>query len=521
MFTRLGAGIKMTWLAAYDIAVSGTEKGRSKRVQWQRLLDAIECGVVDIVFIDDLSRATRDVYEGIKLMKIVETTGLRVVTSDGLDTKEPNWKALWQIKLITAGMQVENTAMQVVRGMIGQLERGYQIAQPPFGYRGVRIKEDSGRELGTSWEVEKKEADLVCMMYAWRKSGKSVAKIAGELNSLKVLPPCYRRCSGVPYWRPATVHRILSNTIYKGIFVWNGSGFSKARAKKKRKQLVEQEFERPHLRVVSDELWMACNLPKKEMSIRGGGKHALAGVMHCGVCDSLLSLKVVKQSCSVHCPQCEQANRVGGHHDFIGYSCLAAAKQVLEWCLREVFTGEVLAEFHLRLAARLHSKPKKEEADLKQRLEELDVGIKRIKRFALDPDIGDELFKVDLVAALAEQKSKKVQLDAVLSQKKHVNKDAVEMQSSVDPLALIRQLLDGEPEAYKVRATLRRLISKFKFVAKPGKNVSVFELTFIPGVGVAEVSETDVIDDTGVSFRVTVSTTARRPVVWVVNGERI
>jgi hypothetical protein len=51
--------------------------------------------------------------------------------------------------------------------------------------------------------------------------------------------------------------------------------------------------------------------------------------------------------------------------------------------------------------------------------------------------------------------------------------------------------------------------------------VSVYELTFIPGVGVAEVSESHVIDETGVSFRVTVSTTARRPVVWAVNGERI
>lgn len=506
-----------------DSAITGTEKGRTKRAAYQRLLDAIDARIVDIVFIDDVSRATRDYLEGAKLMATVENTGLRVVTSDGLDTAQNNWKTLWQVKLMTAGLQIENTAMQVVRGMLGQLERGYQVAQPPFGYRGVRIQDtNSSRILGTRWEVDETEAALIRKMYAWRKSGLSVAKIALELNDvLKVLPPCYRRCKGNIYWRPATVHRILANAIYKGVFVWNGSACTRAKSKRKRKVVEEIEFKRPELSIVTEELWNDCNQPVKTIGVRGGGKNALAGVMHCGVCKALLSLSKVKKSCSVHCPQCEQANRVGGHHDFIGYTSLSAAKLALEWCLREVFTGEILEEFHARLQARLHATPVKEEADLRLGLEELGVTINRIKRLALEPGIGDELFKEDLIAAMATQKSKKSQLDALLSRKSHASKGAVAAQTAVDPFELIRRLIDGEPEAYKVRATLRRLISKFEFISKPGKNVSVFELTFVPGIGVAEVSETDVIDTTGVSFSVTASTTARRPVVWVIKGERI
>ena len=505
-----------------DSAISATEKGRVKRVEYQRLLDAIEARLVDVLFIDDVSRITRDYLEGAKLMAIIENSGLRVVTSDGLDTAQPNWKTLWQIKLMTAGMQVENTAMQVVRGMLGQLERGYQIAQPPFGYRGVRVKAEDGRELGTHWVIEEKEAELIRKMYAWRKSGMSMAKIALELNNvLKVLPPCYRRCEGKAYWRPATVQRILSNPIYRGIFIWNGSAFTRAKSRRKRKPVVEVEFQRAYLRIVTAELWAECNKPTKEMPARNGGKYSLAGVMHCGVCNAILSLNKSKNSCSVHCPQCEQANRVGGHNDFIGYSSLAAANLALDWCLREVFTGDVLKEFHARLQARLLEGPVKEEADLKQRLAELDASIQRMKRFVLETDVSDELFKDELIAALAEQKSKRCQLAALQSRKTCDVKGTVATQSAIDPLGLIQRLIDGEPAIYKVRATLRRLISKFEFVAKPAKNVSVYELTFIPGVGVAEVSETEVIDDTGVSFRVTVSTTARRPVVWVVKGERL
>jgi DNA invertase Pin-like site-specific DNA recombinase len=512
--------IEDTWVFS-DSAISGTAKGRAKRVAYQRMMDAVENKLVDIVFIDDVSRAARDMLEGAKIMALVDSIGLRVVTSDGIDTAQPNWKMLWSFKLMTAVQQVENTASQVVRGMVGQLERGYQIAQPPFGYKGARIRDQSGRELGTVWEIDEKESALLRTMYGWRQSGKSVARIALELNKLEVLPPCYRRCSGVPYWRPATVHRMLGNPVYKGIFVWNGSGFSKAKAKKKRRQLVEQEFERPSLRIVSDELWSACNLPVRNRVVRGGGRHALAGVLTCGVCQALLSLKSVKRSCSVHCPQCEQANRVGGHQNFIGYSSLAAASQALQWCLREVFTGDVLAEFHARLQARVVAGPAREEADLRRRLTELEVALLRLKRLALDPDIGEELFRKDMTDARVEQKSKLAQLDSLLKRSSHVTKAAVDAQSSIDPLALIQKLIEGEPEAYKVRATLRRLISRFELVGKPARNVSAFELAFIPGVGVAEVCASEVIDDSSVTFRVSVSTTAARPVKWVVHGERI
>jgi site-specific DNA recombinase len=504
-----------------DSAISGTAKGRAKRVAYQRMMDAIESKLIDILFIDDISRMARDMLEGAKIMELVDSIGLRVVTSDGIDTAQQNWRMMWSLKLMTAVQQVENTASQVIRGMLGQLERGYQIAQPPFGYRGIRIKDESGNEVGTLWEIFEAEAALLRTMYSWRRSGKSVAKIALKFNELGVPPPGHRRCKDIPYWRPATVHRIISNTIYRGVFVWNGSEYSKAIAKKKRKKLIEQEFERPNLRIVSDDLWLACNRPIRQMAIRGGGRHALAGVLTCGYCHANLSLKSFSTSCSIHCPQCEQAKRVGGPQNFIGYSSLAAAEQALEWCLRAVFSGDVLKEFHARLLERLTAGPAKEEAELRRRLSELEVVLKRIKRMALDPEIGEEYFLKDLAEARTEQKSKQAQLQVILTRASHISKAAVVAQSSIDPFLLIRKLLDGEPEVYKVRATLRRLIAQFELIAKPARGVSIFQLTFIPGICVAEVTESDVIDDGSVSFRVTVSTTAARPVVWVTRGERI
>lgn len=509
-----------------DSAVSGTAKGRSKRVAYQRLLDAIEARLIDVVFFDDVSRASRDIQEGGVIMAIVKSTGLRVVTCDGIDSEQPNWWMLWCLNLMTAVQQVEGTASMVVRGMLGQLNRGYQIAQPPFGYVGVRIKDDNGEPIGTHWAIDEKEADVLRSMYQWRQSGKSAAKIAQELNLAGILPPGYRRCKSVPYWRPGTVHRVLANPVYRGVFVWNGSIFTKYKAKLKRKEVVPLEFERPALRLVSDEVWNACNPGPGKPTIRGGGRHALSGVMSCGYCGASLSINEIKRSHgkyshTVRCPQCEQAKRVGGPNHFIGYSSLEAAKLALEWCLTQVFGGDGLAEFHARLRARLTAGPAKAESDLRRRQAELDVTLQRLRKLSLDPAIGMDFFRKELSEACSEQKSRQAQLQALLSRSSHVTKAAVDMQSAIDPLPLIRRLLDGEPEPYKVRATLRRLVSRFALVARPRKFVSIYELTFVPGVAVAEVSGSEILDEGAVSFRVTVSTSALRPVQWVLQGERI
>lgn len=504
-----------------DSAITGTAKGRVKRIAYQRLLDAIADRLIDVVFVDEVSRVARDMLEGAKMMDIVERTGLRIVTGDGIDSRQKNWKLMWSFKLMSAVQEVESTADRVGRGMVGQLERGYQIAQPPFGYAGVRIKSEDGRELGTLWELDPVKAGLVRDMYRWRFEGQSVGGIAKRLNLASVLPPSHKRCKGVPYWRPATVHRLLANTVYKGMFIWNGSAFTRARARKKRKVVETISYERPALRLVSDDVWAACNPSAGKETVRGGGRHALSGIVTCGICAARLSITGGPKTFGVGCPQCEQALRVHGHTNFIGYSSLSATKQALNWGLRQLFTGEVQAEFHARLRARLTSGPEKEEAALRVRLLELQASLQRLQRLAMDPSIGEELLRIQMSELGGELRSKQGRLDALRKRSTHVTEATVALQASIDPLPLIERLLDGEPEAYKVRATLRRLIKRFALVARKDKHTSVFELEFMPGICIAELSDSDVIDESAVVFVVAVSCTAKRPVEWQVDGRRI
>src|SRR5665811_3602 len=104
--------------------------------------------------------------------------------------------------------------------------------------------------------------------------------------------------------------------------------------------------------------------------------------------------------------------------------------------------------------------------------------LQRLKKLASDPETGEDFLRKDMAQARSEQKSKQGQLQVLLSHSSHVTKAVVDLQSSIDPLPLIRRLLDGEPEPYKVRATLRRLISRFALVARPRKYVSVYAVSY-------------------------------------------
>ena len=517
---RKGFTVEDKWVFS-DSAVSGASKGRAKRASYTQMLDAIEAREIDVVFVDEVSRVARNYLDGAKIIDQVDRTGLRIVTGDDIDSEDKNWQLLWSFKLMSAVQQNQSTSSEVVRGMVGQLERGYQIAQAPFGYFAVRLKADDGREIGTIWKPDAINADIVIEMYRWRYEGKSFLAIAKKLNEENIQCPGHKRCKGPTYWRPATVARILSNTIYKGLFVWNGSTHTRAKARKKRQTVKVRLYERPALRFVSDEVWAACNPSAGQEKIRGGGKHAFSGIIKCGYCNSRLAIGGGATGYHASCPQCEQAKIVNNAQYFIGYTSLSAIKQALKWALKQMFTGPFHAQFRERLRARLTEGPAREEAELENRLAELSATLDRLQRLLHDPRTPEEWLKEQLVVVSTEVESKKRQLKSLRERSSHVTEEAVELQVGIDPLPMLDKLLDGEPEVYKVRAVLQRLISRFQLVSREGRGHSVFELEFRPGVFVAELCDSVVIDATTVAFRIDVVTTARRPVSWEVDGFRI
>ncbi|MCW5641443.1 MAG: recombinase family protein [Rhodoferax sp.] len=510
-----------------DEAITGKAEGTAKRGGYRRLLDAIEAGECTVLIADELSRITRHYSEGARLIDIVETTGLRVITGDGIDTTREGWKLLWMMKLMGAVQEVDNSSSRTSRGMLGALHRGYQVAPAPYGYRSAREAIGGSKLTGARWSIYPPEAIVVQSIFRMRRDGMSLVRIAGELTGNGTLPPRHKSCKGEPYWRAGTVFRLLSNPIYRGVFIWNNSSFIKVRARKRRKTIVPQEFERESLRLVSDDDWYACNQrnstrdDQPPRAPRGGGKHLFSGLVRCGDCGALLCVAGGPKSFSLYCPQCATSVSIGGKASWIGYSSVAAARNALEFALQQLFSGEVLEDFHRRLKDRLLEGPAREVQEMREKASKIEASVTRLKKLIANPELGPELFEADLIKANDELRVVNNRLTVAQGQVSRLTPEVLAAQLTIEPLGMLNAILSGELEVYKVRATLRRLLARFELVARPNSGCSVFRIEFIPGVTLAELTETPVIDTSTFAFEVIVSTGKKRPVEWTVSGIRV
>ena len=502
-----------------DDAVSGSSKGRHKRPGYQKLIDGIDAGEIRVVVVDELSRLTRDVEESGRLMRYVENVGLQIIAASGLDTRQKGWQAPFMVNILMARLEVEGLAHRATRGILGQLERGYQIAQAPFGYSRVREYDARGEHIGTRWAIDEEKAAIVRKIFNWRRMGMSGFEVARALQEDGVAIPNATRCKGKPTWMPATVFRLMNNTIYRGVFVWNGSAFTKAKARKTGKAVVEIPFERPECRIVSDESWWACNPSDSSTApTRGGGKHLLSGLVRCGDCHARLSIHGSKASRTLYCSQCDTLVRVGAKKTWIGYSSVSAAMHALKEVFTQVFTGAVQQQFHERLRSRLLQGPKIELQGLRQQVATLDQRKARVKALLMRPDLDPADFEPELVGINEKLRMLKLRIDALEKGRHGITEEALRNQLAVDALTTLHAVLDGGIPVYQVRAVLGRLLASFELVARPEKGQSIFRIALRPGSYLAEVTSTTVLDDSPIVFEVSASISAKRPAVWSVQS---
>jgi site-specific DNA recombinase len=519
--TREGIDIDPAFVFSDD-AVSGSSKGKGKRPGYQQLLDAIEAGEVRTVVVDELSRLTRDVEEGGRLMTAVEQCGLQIIAANGLDTRQKGWQASFMVSILMSKLEVEGLSHRTTRGMLGQLERGFMVAQAPLGFQRVKDLDAKGEPIGTRWVIDEAKAEVVRQVFAWRYEGLSGNEIARRLQSQGIPLPRVNRCKGAPCWRPGNVFRLLQNSIYRGVFVWNGSHFSKSKARRLGITLDELEFERPECRLVTDEVWHACNTPSQNARrLRGGGKHLLSGLIACGDCSAKLSISGSAPHTSLYCPQCETLVRVGGKTRWVGYSSASAAMHALQEVLRQLLTAEFKAEFQRRLRQRLSQNSQPEVEQLDKELAALEARKTHVKRLLLSPHLDPAEFEQEYEKLGHQIEALKRRRMAVSAQGPRVTSQEVEQQLAVDPAEALRELMDGTLPAYRVRAVLGRLMTEFALIARPMKGKSVFRIALKPGVFLAEIAAGKVLDTSATVYQVAVSVGAARPPVWQVECKKV
>ncbi len=259
-------------LIFFDEALSGTDKHIHKREGYKALMAAWDAGLFTMLILDEVSRLARDGRELAQLKYRLQTTPVRLITTDGIDTRLPNWELMFGLQSLVSEQTVRDTQHRVVRGMVGQLERGYMVATPPLGYQLDRKLTVDGERVGTHWRIDEQEAAIVREIFALRRQGKSLNAISRVLNE-RGIPIRRKPTKTAGYWRPGSLANLLKNPIYRGEFVWNDSVNIRSKAKKTGRTLTPRHFPRPHLRIVDDATWFDCNNKTHSRSGYGGGTY--------------------------------------------------------------------------------------------------------------------------------------------------------------------------------------------------------------------------------------------------------
>ena len=281
------------------------------------LVDAAKDKLFDLVLVDDLSRLARDNMYMYMLVTLANLRfeGVRVVSvADRVDTAGEHSRLLIQVRGMLNEHHLRDLGQKTHRGQCGQKDRGYGVGESTYGYLTKPVGEmrldKHGRErpAGFKHYVNPLDAAVISGIFEDFANGLSKLGIVQRLNEEGV--PAPKRCrSG---WNVSTVYRILNNSKYVGIWVWNRTGrvrdpYTGARrpVAKPESEHVIQKDER--FRIVSQDLWDAVQTRqaavRKEFPGERRGfsrdqgsrtlvypKHLFDGLFRCSSCGARMTL---------------------------------------------------------------------------------------------------------------------------------------------------------------------------------------------------------------------------------------
>lgn len=481
------------WLFYSDSAISGQAHSLDKRDGLHSLENAWQANAFDILMLDAFERLARDGMEMEKVIQRLEQNRrIRMITADGIDTARDGWQMLLRLKGAIAQAEISSLQHRVGRGMIGQLERGYMIATPPFGYDLRRDFDAQGNRIGTHWVIHPQEAELVRQIYRRRVEGQSMNQIAEWMNDLGV--PCTRKArkSDGGYWRPARIRNLLSNPIYRGEFVWHGSKNFKDRAAKRGDTVKERRYARPGLRLVSDEVWELCNTQKNRRSGRGGGKNALAGVLTCGCCGATLSLTAKSRCQSLYCSNCSIAKScTKGRERLTVTVAVVAIEMLLIEALRFFLTPDFVKAFRQALHEKLTAGTRHEYEACEKEVKRLERSQARLALMLANVDRDDPILQARYEETRRLAREAKAELEVLAAGRVQVDQQAVAAQLEIDPAAVLVGLFEAGLPPEHLRQMLRRLFPSIILEGKEGRYRSLFRIQFAAGAALAIASNTE------------------------------
>ena len=204
----------------YEDAHSGTELDRPGL---NAAIDAVRTLRPAFVVLLDVDRLARDLAVRAIAERELTRYGAKFTYVLGGDSDTPDGQLLNDIKGALARYENYQRNERSKRGKDGRVRAGHPLvaARPAYGFQYV-----AGERTGRL-EHDPDEAPIVRMIYRWCvDEGLTTYAIAKRLHDQRILTradraPHVAKRSGLHFWDPHTVARIIKNPIHKGEWFWN------------------------------------------------------------------------------------------------------------------------------------------------------------------------------------------------------------------------------------------------------------------------------------------------------------
>jgi site-specific DNA recombinase len=254
-----------------DAALSGMGTQHRPAYQWLLAALATTPPPFDVLLVDDLSRLSRDAAEILRLVRVLQERGVKLISvADGIETGTKLSKLALSIKAVINEVYLDDLRDRTLRGLQGRFARGLHTGGRIYGYRSAPVHDPAGRvdaaghplTLGTQLEVDQDEAQVVRQIFAWFAQGLALRTIADRLNTQTIPFPAQSTQRGGKRkgWASSAVRVILKNEKYRGHWVWGRRLFSKDPLTGGRRARLWPSTdwhvaEHQDLRIVSEDLW--------------------------------------------------------------------------------------------------------------------------------------------------------------------------------------------------------------------------------------------------------------------------
>jgi site-specific DNA recombinase len=256
----------------------------TRREALQQLLKDTKQKRFNLVLVYKIDRFSRNLKDLLTLVDELSSYGVAFKSAtEPFDTTTSAGKLMFQQLGSFAEFERNRIAERVFPGMVKGVQRGnWQGARfSPFGYVYNKAKK--------LLEIEKREADIVKLIYTMYLSGKSTQDIAVYLNKKK-----YQTRTGKQFYNKF-ICDILKNRIYTGKIVWNKKHYDKNQRTKKHYKYIKNNPSKiiiaqgKHTPIIDEqdfeEVQKLLAVKKKRWRPRAKNKeYLLAGLLTCAKC---------------------------------------------------------------------------------------------------------------------------------------------------------------------------------------------------------------------------------------------